>query len=228
MRAIADQLQKDQLSDHLYSVLFSYVLDGLTWDQLRASKAIPEMKISADHPFWDGTFWAVYPIRAAQPGTNSTGPDGVTILMTWTDPVLGQLTDLENAPALEASLKQIAKGDCRNLSIDDAAHTRWNLSTEEGKCAFPVIHENENDAIYAAGRRIAGKIVDSVLQNDFQTLIGGGSTAEQAHLIEAHELIWSVLDLLEKDGLVREPAVLRNGAPSHGRLLQLLLVAVQH
>lgn len=45
---IAAELRRRRLSDHLYSVLFSYVLDGLTWDELAGSKAIPEMHITAD------------------------------------------------------------------------------------------------------------------------------------------------------------------------------------
>jgi hypothetical protein len=39
VREITSEPRQRRLSDHLYSVLFSYVYDGLTWDQLRLSKA---------------------------------------------------------------------------------------------------------------------------------------------------------------------------------------------
>jgi hypothetical protein len=153
VQKIAAELQQRRLPDHLYSVLFSYVLDGQTWDQLRSSKAIPEMRITANHPFWDGTFWALYPNRTAEPGTDSTGPDGITLLMTWTDPVLRQLHALQNAPKLTSMLQQASRGDCRNLSIEDAEHKQWTLSGPDGACIFPVIHENASDAIYKAGEQ---------------------------------------------------------------------------
>lgn len=147
------------------------------------------MQITADHPFWDGTFWAVYPNRGAQPGTNSTGRDGIMLLMTWTDPVLKQLIALQNAPQLSPILQRAANGECRNLSLEDAAHTQWNLSTTDGACIFPVIHEDARDPIYAAGEQIGKRIAKAVLENDQRKLIGGAATLQQAHLIEAHELI---------------------------------------
>src|ERR1019366_7086175 len=98
LQTITADLQRRNLSESLYSVMFSYVLDGLSWDQLSSRKAIPSMEVTADHPFWDGTFWAVYPKREAAPGTNSTGPHGITLLMTWTDPVLRELNALQEAP----------------------------------------------------------------------------------------------------------------------------------
>ncbi len=228
VQKISSELQQRKLSDHLYSVFFSYVLDGLTWDQLGSSKAIPEMQITADHPFWDGTFWALYPTRNAEPGTNSTGPDGITLLMTWTDPVLKQLRALQNAPKLTSVLQQAAKGDCRNLSVEDADHKQWNLSSREGACVFPVIHENASDPIYTAGEQIAKRIATAVLENDQQKLIGGGATLQQAHLIEAHELMWEVLDVFVREDMVEEPSVLRTGASDPGSLTALLVVTIQN
>ena len=228
VQKIAAELQQRRLPDHLYSVLFSYVLDGQTWDQLRSSKAIPEMRITANHPFWDGTFWALYPNRTAEPGTDSTGPDGITLLMTWTDTVLRQLHALQNAPKLTSMLQQASRGDCRNLSIEDAEHKQWTLSGPDGACIFPVIHENASDAIYKAGEQIAKRIARAVLENDQQKLIGGGATVQQAHLIAAHELVWEVLDVIVREGMVQEPSVLRNGAASTTSLGPLLIVTVQN
>ena len=225
---IAAELRQRRLSDHLYSVLFSYVLDGLTWDELAGSKAIPEMHITADHPFWDGTFWAVYPKRTAAPGTNSTGPEGITLLMTWTDPVLEQLRALQDAPELLSVLQRAAKDDCHNLSVEDAGHNHWSLSTPDGRCIFPIIHEDTGDAIYAAGKQIAKKIAKVVLESDTRKLIGGGASLQQAHLIEGHELMWEMLDAMVREGWVQEPSVLATGAGTTTALTPLLFVKVQN
>lgn len=224
---IVSDLKQRNLSDHLYSVLFSYVLDGLTWNQLSEIKAVPEMQITASHPFWDGTFWALYPSRSAQPGTNSNDNGGITLLMTWTDPVESQLNTLQGTPSLMPVLQRAAHGDCQHLSIEDVAHNQWDLGRPDGSCALPVIHENANDPVYVAGVRIAKQIASAVQASNFQTLIGGGVTQQQAHLIEGHELMWEVLDALVEQGIVRQPSVLRTGTTDPAMLLPLLVVTVQ-
>ncbi len=224
---IASDLEHRNLSDHLYSVLFSYVLDGLTWDELRSDKAIPELQITDSHPFWDGTFWALYPRRTSPPGTNSSDSDGITILMTWTNPVVSQLNTLQNSPSLMPALQRAARGDCQHLTIEDKAQNRWDLSRPDGSCALPVIHENANDPIYVSGTRIAKRIADAVQSSDIQKLIGGGVTLQQAHLIETHELMWEVLDALVQQGIVRQPSVLKTGTTDPAMLLPLLVVTVK-
>jgi len=227
VQKIASELKRRHLSNRLYAVLFSYVLDGLTWDRLQSSKAIPKMQITADHPFWDGTFWALYPRRKAVPGTNSTGPEGITLRMTWTDPVLKPLNALRAAPELTPVLQRAAMGDCWHLSVEDEAHQKWNLDFADGSCAFPVIREDASDPIYLAGARIADRIANAVLEHDLQKLIGGGTTAQQAHLIETHELIWELLETLVRQNLVQQPPILRTGAATPATLLPLLVVTVQ-
>jgi hypothetical protein len=66
-----------------------------------------------------------------------------------------------------------------------------------------------------------------VQSNDIQKLIGGGATLQQAHLIEAHELIWEVLDALAQQGIVQQPAVLKEGTTDPTKLLPLLVITVQ-
>lgn len=227
LSTIASELERRHLSQSLYAVLFSYVLDGLTWDKLRSAEAIPAMQITADHPFWDGTFWAVYPKRDAAPGTNSTETDGTTLLMTWTDPVSAQLNGLQSSVDLNAVLRKVARGECGNLGIEDKEHRKWHLGRADGSCVFPVIHENASEPIYVAGRRIADRIAKAVLENDMQKLIGGGATAQQARLIEGHELMWEVLNALIRQGVVQQPAVLRSKPEDTASLMPLLVVTVQ-
>jgi hypothetical protein len=124
-------------------------------------------------------------------------------------------------------LQRAANGGCRNLSVEDAEHRQWNLSRTDGSCIFPVIHEDVRDPIFAAGEQIAKRIAKAVLENDQQKLIGGGATLQQAHLIEAHELIWEVLDMIVRSTGVEQPPVLRTGTATVDALTPLLVVAVQ-
>jgi hypothetical protein len=228
VQKIASVLKQKGLSDNLYSVIFSYVFDGLPWEQLKANHATPDLQLTADHPFWDGAFWAIYPPRTDVPGTNSSGSDGITLHMTWTSTVLEPLNALQSAPNLHSVLQRVAEGNCRNLVIEDEKHNSWNLSRPDGSCAFPVIHEKAEDPIHAAGEQIAQKIAAAVLESDTSALVKEGATPQQAYVIEAHELIWEVLSLMTQQGVLQQPAVLHNPTTDTRSLLPLLLVTVEH
>ena len=184
VQAIAAELDRRKLHDHLYAVVFSFVLDGLTWDALDSAHAVADVAITADHPFWDGVFWAVYPKRESTPGTNSARADSLRLLMTWTERVLQPIA------SLRASL--------------DLHHAR-----------IPVIHKRASDSIYTAGKRIADRIAAAIVRYD---------TAQRAHVIDTHELIWEMLDALTARGVVQQPAVLRTGPTPPEALLPLLIL----
>jgi hypothetical protein len=227
--AIAAALNRRKLGRHLYAVVFSYVIDGLTWDQLGSDGAVPDLQSTAERPFWDGTFWAVFPKRESAPGTNSTSGDSVRLLMTWTDRVLPGLKPLQSAPDLRRALHRIGAGDCRDLLVEDASHASWPLGAPDGSCAVPVIHANPTDSVHAAGTRIAAMLARAVLARDERQVIGGDVTAQQAHLIETHELIWELLDALTSRGIVEAPLVLQRDGPSPtpNVLLPLLVIAIE-
>lgn len=227
VQKIALELGRRRLSDRLYAVMFSYVLDGLTWDRLQSREAIPRMKITAGHPFWDGTFWALYPKRKDAPGTNTVDGDGITLRMTWTDPVLKQVNALLDAPALTSAMQKAAKSNCQHLSVEDKARNKWDFGLPGGWCAFPVIQESGSDPIHAASMKIADRIAKAVLDQDMQDLVNGGATVQQAHLIETHELLWEVLDAFERQDLVHQPPVLRTGSATTSTLLPLLVLTVR-
>jgi hypothetical protein len=57
----------------------------------------------------------------------------------------------------------------------------------------------------------------------------GRCQAQQAHLIETHELIWELLDVLTSRGTVETPPALRSdgSSPTPNLLLPLLVVAIE-
>ena len=229
VRKISVQLEREGHSAQLYSIVFSYVLDGLTWKDLNASHALATPKLSIEHPFWDGTFWATYPARSFRVGTNANEPDpgsGIEAQITWTKPVLDRVHDLERAKGLRDVLHRAAAGNCKGLSVEDEKQEVWKLGSDDGRCAFPVIREDAGSPINAAGRRMASEIAETVRGNDVRDLIGGGVTAEQAHVIETHELIWEVLDLLEHDHSIIRPAALDSGG-STDDVLGLFFVTIR-
>jgi hypothetical protein len=80
------------------AVLFSYILDGLTWRALDGARALPSLQMDAEHPYWNGTFWAVYPKQDNMPGTNSRTIGRYELRMMWTPEVLPWFDRLKQIP----------------------------------------------------------------------------------------------------------------------------------
>jgi hypothetical protein len=98
LRAVRAELRARHQSASEEAVLFAYILDGLTWRQLESAGGLPSQEIDAAHPYWNGTFWAVYPRQISMPGTNSASFGNVEVRMMWTDPVLPWFQRLTGPP----------------------------------------------------------------------------------------------------------------------------------
>jgi hypothetical protein len=68
--ALCRCLDRMGLGASAYAVVFGYALDGLVWDRLALTDAIPDTTLCAARPWWNGAFWAVYPPRDGAAGTN--------------------------------------------------------------------------------------------------------------------------------------------------------------
>ena len=163
-----------------------------------------------------------------QPGTNSSGTNQVTVLMTWNDTVLKQLDALQNAPTLNAALALAASGDSEGvIAVTDTMRQSWNLSRPDGSCAVPVIVEGRYPTpIYRAGQNSAEKIADHSQPRRPRPDRQEGHSGTGSVLIAAHDLIWEVLDKLVRDRVVSAPAVLRDTAATPQSLEALLTIVV--
>jgi hypothetical protein len=184
-REIAPELQavraelraRDQIESE-EAVLFAYILDGLTWRELEAAHALPSQKIDTAHPYWNGTFWAVYPKQEAMPGTNSKRLDGVEVRMMWTPLVLPWFDRLTGP--LPTSV---------------------------------TVNEGAGDPIYLHGRKVAQRVASAVSGARLADVIRSAQPRQRV-LIATHELIWMLLDRINRDMGIVPPPALKQGAGS--------------
>jgi hypothetical protein len=228
-RAIAEAVAAQGFPDNAYSVLFSYVLDGRTWEVLDAAKAMPDLDMTADHPFWGGLFWAVYPKRTGAPGTNSTSKGKVGICFTWTDRTLTGLSKMQASPGLDSFLESVAQGTPRTTPLAYADGGEWRLASADGKMLVPVIRERAGDPIYEAAGRIADAFATRIQDKDLVAKLGeiAGTTRNcDTVLIAMHEFIWEALDAYEAEGVVHAPETDSSSAPASESALRKLVLIV--
>lgn len=210
--ALRDRLEGSGRGANAFAILFSHVLDGLTWRAWEASGEIVERVLDADRPFWDGEVWATIPAREDVVGTNRISDEGVALSVTWTHAAIPRMAPfVADWPAVKALFEDFARG---GPIVDPRARRTFapfDLFDAEGRITIPVIVEDESDPIHALSLRIAGTVAErapaaldlQALQRDF-----GFRDASQALVVVYHETMWDVLAALERRGAIERPAIL--------------------
>jgi hypothetical protein len=230
IQELIDLLSRQGYADQAYAIVFSYLLDGKVWDRFKAQGLMPAMAITPEHPFWDGTFYAVYPVRAHAPGTNVTSKGAWSVAMTWTKPVL----DASDAVGFSGSLDPLvealaAKGD---LAASPAAGgmRAQGLLDPNSRIAIPVIRERDDDPIYAKTQAIATLIAKDVLATlrapHFMDMVKTNDPGK-ALVITYHEYLWEILNYLDEEKVLQAPAILQAQGPVKAAELHHLVYLVE-
>ncbi len=190
-----------------YSIVFSYVLDNLVWDELGRRQHLQDLP---EKPLWNGALWAIYPRRDG-PGTNSRSHGGWTLMFTWTQPVLALLHPLNLSALTYPLLDDLGN---RGRSFDPSTNRELaalGILTPKGGPAVPIIQMDPSDQIHAKSLAISRKLVDSILPGIASPEISSQTRANDkrvAIVIAYHEFMWELLAYLERTGIVRPPAIL--------------------
>ena len=204
-------------ADNAFSVLFSYVVDGLVWYQFRQRDRGVSTQVTAEMPLWAGAIWAVYPARASRCGTNQYTVDNGYISLNWSEAAHEQIGGLtggsDDLRALAAAVR--ADGRVVDPALRDAL-LPYRLVAAYGRPLIPVITESATDPLHAGALALSGDLADRSLAvlplDDLQAELGLDDPAV-ALIIVYHELMWDLMEMLEADGLVERPCVL-SGDPA--------------
>jgi len=228
IKTLVSVLKQRGYEDEAYTIVFSYLLDNLVWDDFDQQHVLPSMEITADHPFWSGALWAVYPRREA-PGSNSRSYGGWKLWVMWTQPVQPLLAPLYRSSLVEPFLVDLEKsGGVSDPGIRNQMLALGIVATD-GKPKVPIIREVDSDAVFASSRTIAHKISEGVLraaQSPDLFALTGASDRGVALIIAYHEFMWELLAYLEKSGVVLPPAILSAKTPDPRGVHDLVFIVV--
>ena len=209
LSALKDHLQFIRRERNTYTILFSYILDGLVWEYFFENKVLKERKLSVEKPFWSGVVWAVYPPRDFSCGTNSVSDQGITLKVNWSKATLKKMipfvADWDSFSKMFDDL--VGKG-----KIEEEKAIRvfrpFDLFDQSGRFTVPIIFEKENDALYKACVSLSSDVSEEILnvihleelkkEFDFRD-------NDEALVIFYHEFMWALLEQLEGQGLIKKP-----------------------
>jgi hypothetical protein len=199
---------------NIYTVLFSYILDGKVWDDMVEKKLIPKNEITLDNPLWSGEFWTTYPKRDFFCGTNSISDAGYSIKVNWSEIAIRKMIPFFTRwDLLEKILNDlIVKGKVEDEEAKNVFES-YNFFDRNGEFTVPVIKENDSNETFKIAKSISAKVV-SVIENQFDSSkvkdTFGFNSYSQAIIILYHEMMWDVLNLLEQQNIISRPIAFKD------------------
>lgn len=207
--ALKRELASRRQSEALYTLLFSYVLDGLVWERLSGSGKLPNQDITAEKPYWAGTFWAVFPKQDQMPGTNGRSSGRGELRMLWTPAVVDRINAFYGSKEAGDWIDAVNRGEANPKLFPGGAR--------------PVfVREEAGDPLFGPGAAMADVIAPAILAADLSAELPQADESQRL-LIGTHELIWLLLEGLAAEQRIATPAVLSTGARATDDLAPLVI-----
>lgn len=214
IRHFAELLTNAGYGAQTYSLVFSFLLDGAVWDKGKLPMPA-EIERAAD---WSGVYWALYSKRPEPTiGTNGYGP----LMMNWS----ANMKCRPNHDTMLAVGKELySHPDTLILSKDLASKaSAYGICDTSGKFTIPVLHADEDNEINRLTDTLSTQISDAVkAQSDEIKTLFNLADDKEAAVIYYHEIMWDILALLERDGIVCKPAILQGDDTDISHLGQVM------
>jgi hypothetical protein len=228
--AVRRQLDRMDLGDSTYAIVFGYALDGLFWDRLACRGAVPDTTLSRARPWWNGAFWAVYPARDSAAGTNFVDCGTATLVQVWTTATVARLAALATAAQLPDVVRGLVDttGAVSSSEVIDATGVTWRLRRPNGRPAIPVV--GINGPLDQIASQLADAVADALAGNDAagaRAIVPCDDVAI-ATAVVAHELIWDITEGLIADRALAPPASLMASRTGDEAPTELLFASVHN
>ena len=198
-------------SSNTFSIIASYVIDGLLWEKFEKKKLIQSNSYDSAYP-WSGYFWVLASRRNFKYGTNTDTDSTITIALTNG----GTYRIMESYYKGEDLIKIMLNNMRVSGKVTDERviknFGKYNIFNKQGDIIIPVIIENNQNKLYMLSNQIADKICDLIISNvniDEYVKAYNFKDKEQALIILSHEIMWDLLSLIDEKKLVEKPIILR-------------------
>lgn len=203
------------LEQHSYAMMYSYILDGTVWGFFEEFRKVSPRSLSARRPFWAGHVWMMPPRDSFTPNpTWAISSQGMVFKVASSKASSDLVEQLTNERSvLRAALSETGgDGKVETAELREALG-RFGLVDDVGIWLVPLIDEVEKGAIFRSAETVSAALVDAILDPERVDLDGlrdryGLRGEERTLVIVYHELMWDLLDRMERSESVSRPPIL--------------------
>ena len=209
---LVEYLNSINCSQNAFSVVFSYVLDGLIWKQFKEQSIIKPIDQKDSISPWTGHFWLLSSKRNNTYGTNSETDSILTIAITN-----GARYDLAKSfydedDLIEVMLKNINQYG-KVIDTSTIRHfQKLDVLDEQGNVIVPIIIEKIDNPLFSLSNQISKKVCDYTIKNSSLNEIVKQykfQDIEEALIILYHEILWDLVDNILAKGIVDKPLIFK-------------------
>jgi len=208
-RNLVSHLSEQNRSNNAFSILFSYVIDGLSWKRFEKENLVEEREFGMG--IWDGNYWFLTPKRQVDlVGTNSLINGDIVFKCNWsevenkTEELLDKKPDRLFPFVLEKTVPS------KEL-IDEFKD--FGLFDKNFNLTIPIINEKENSSLYLLSNDIIDKLLAAFLAktniDEIKNLYKFNDSSETV-VIFYHEVLFDLKDLLLKNQVIQKPTLFKS------------------
>jgi len=198
---LVSHLSEQGRSHNAFSILFSYVFDGLVWKRFEKEGIVKERNGTG---IWSGNYWFLIPKRPFQCGTNWVPSGEFVFKFNWsyTENITENLLDKDFKV-----LFPLVQGNKSDKTIVDE-FSPFGFFDKNLNLTIPVIDEKENNTLCLLSNRITDKLLPTFLaKTDIETLksVYTFSNNSETVVIFYHEVMWDLMNLLVERQIIVMP-----------------------
>jgi hypothetical protein len=207
-RDLVAHLSEQNRSRNAYSILFSYVLDGLIWERFEKEKIVKEQE---GKEMWSGNYWFLTPKRLVDcGGTNSWTSDEFAFKWNWS--YSENVTNELWGKNLEALFPLTQANTIPNKEIINE-FSAFGFFDKDIHLSIPVINEKDNNTLCVLSNNIIDKLFPAFMaKTDIETLKISYNFNDNSEtvVIFYHEVMFDLMDLLLEKQVIQMPKALQS------------------
>ncbi len=207
---LALYLKKSYNSRNEFAIIFSYVLDGLIWNDFEEKGLVTPRESDDNISPWTGHFWMIANPRESKCGTNTSSESNATIYVTNGVPWRFMKPLYNDYELTKVMLNNISDDGKLSDTIVQNSFGMYNLFNEHGEVLVPIIYENDQNELYLLARKISKKICDQFITvTSIPSLVNkyNFKNSEEALIVLYHETMWELLSSLEEKEIIVKPEI---------------------
>jgi hypothetical protein len=196
--ALKAYLKKIRREKSMFAVLYSYILHNYSMNQF-GKEIYQDPELSAEHPFWNGYAWAVYPTQKFPVGTTFFPVEEVLFFRVSAETLRGP--DFRQFLSFVKNVSGDNKLDDPELIKKFSA---FGICDNQGKLAIPVFESPWSARLENMAKKVYAKTVDLVESEEMKKILGMATQAQAAMYIH-YEVRYAFLSLLLGKGFLEAP-----------------------